>query len=29
MIRVCKKWNESEIYARTVAYFVNRLVNEP
>jgi membrane-bound lytic murein transglycosylase B len=24
-----QKWNESEVYAKTVAYFANRLGKEP
>jgi hypothetical protein len=26
---VLQKWNESEVYAKTVAYFVTRLAKEP
>jgi membrane-bound lytic murein transglycosylase B len=27
--RVLQKWNESEVYAKTVAYFASRLEKEP
>ena len=26
---VLQKWNDSEVYAKTVAYFANRLAKEP
>jgi membrane-bound lytic murein transglycosylase B len=26
---VLQKWNESEVYAKTVAHFANRLAKEP
>jgi membrane-bound lytic murein transglycosylase B len=26
---VLEKWNESEVYAKTVAYFATRLAKEP